>query len=66
MKVKNQRKQMIKLLLFIVLCTLGIGYAFLQSNLKINGTGKIKGNTWDIHFENVVVNSDSVDLSNGD
>ena len=66
MKVKMQRKQMMKLLLFIVLCTLGIGYAFLQANLTINGTSKIRGNTWNIHFENLDVTNGSVELSTGD
>ncbi len=66
MKVKMQRKQTTKLLLFIVLCTLGIGYALLQTTLTINGTSKIRGNTWDIHFENIDVTDGSVELYTGE
>ena len=66
MRVKNQRRQMMKLLLFILLVSISMGYALLRTNLTINGTSKIKGNTWDIHFDNLVVSSGSVGLSTGD
>ena len=65
MKVKEQRKKTITVLLFILLCSIGIGYAFLRTNLTINGTGKIRGNTWDIHFENLNITEGSVELSTG-
>lgn len=32
---------------------IGVGYAYLTSNLKINGVTNISKNTWDIHFENI-------------
>ena len=66
MRVKNQRRQMMKLLLFILLVSISMGYALLRTNLTINGTSKIKGNTWDIHFENLVVSTGSVELSTDD
>ena len=66
MRVKNQRRQMMKLLLFILLVSISMGYALLRTNLTINGTSKIKGNTWDIHFENLVVSTGSVELSTED
>ena len=52
------------LALFVVF--VGIGYAVLQANLQINGVAKISENRWDIHFENVVVNPDSVSIGTGD
>ena len=66
MRVKKQRRQMMKLLLFILLVSISMGYALLRTNLTINGTSKIKGNTWDIHFENLNVTEGSVELSTED
>ena len=66
MKVKKQRRQMMKLLLFILLVSISMGYALLRTNLTINGTSKIKSNNWDIHFENLIVNPNSVELSTSD
>ena len=53
-------------ILIILLLGLGLGYALLSQDLTINGTTKVKGNNWDIHFNNVVVNPNSVTLSTGD
>ncbi len=66
MKIREQRRKNILVLLLVLFCSLGLGYALLRTNLSINGTSKIKGNTWDIHFDNLVVNTDSVELSTGD
>ena len=66
MKVREQRRKNILVLLLVLLCSLGLGYALLRTNLTINGTSKIKGNTWDIHFENLNVTDGSVLLSDGD
>ena len=57
MKVREQRRKNILVLLLVLLCSLGLGYALLRTNLTINGTSKIKGNTWDIHFDNLVVST---------
>ena len=66
MKIREQRRKNILVLLLVLLCSLGLGYALLRTNLTINGTSKIKGNTWDIHFENLNVTDGSVELSTGD
>ncbi len=66
MKVREQRKKNIIVLLVVLLCTLGLGYALLQTTLTINGTSKIKGNTWDIHFANLQVTEGSVAIGTGD
>ncbi len=65
---RNQRKRNNNLLgiLIILLIGLGLGYALLSQDLTINGTSKVKGNNWDIHFNNVQISSGSVALSTGD
>ena len=61
--MKNNKKKNIVLVLLLLIVGLSVGYSVLSTNLKINGSSKIKGSSWDIHFENVVVNTDSVELS---
>lgn len=58
MKRKNNKN----LIVVLLLCLITIGFAALSTTLSINGTTKIKGNTWDIHFENVrFADSNNVD-----
>ena len=64
MKLDKKKKYIIILLLLVL--SLSVGFALLQANLKINGSSKIKGSSWDIHFENLNVIDGSVALSNGD
>ena len=66
MKIREQKKKNIIVLFLILSLSLGLGYALLRTNLTINGTSKIKGNTWDVHWENVQVTEGSVELSTGD
>lgn len=49
-----------KILLFLLILGISIGFAYLSTNLNITGSSLIKGNTWDVHFENVQVTSGSV------
>ena len=49
-----------------MLLGLGLGYSLLTQNLTINGITKVRGNDWNIHFDNVQINSNSVTLSTGD
>ena len=53
---KNNKKIIIVALLLII----SIGFSIISSSLTINGVSSIKGNTWDVHFENVQVKSGSV------
>ena len=62
MRVKEQRRRNLYVVLLIIICSIGMGYALLSTTLTINGTSKIKGNTWDIHFENYVATSNSTVL----
>ena len=41
------------MLLILLVCGITIGFAILTTTLEINGIGLIKGNKWDIHWENV-------------
>ena len=49
-----------KYLLFFIIIFISIGFAYLSTNLNITGSSLIKGNSWDVHFENVQVTSGSV------
>ena len=51
------KKQMniIYILLFIVLASTGIVYAYIKSNLNINGTANVTAARWDVHFTNLNV-----------
>ncbi len=62
----KKKKRSIFTLLFMLMLGLGLGYAILTQDLTINGITKVKGNNWDIHFERLVVNPDSVILADDD
>ena len=64
--MKNRKRRDYLGLLLLLVVGLSVGYALLRTNLTINGTSKIKGNTWDIHFENLIVSTGSVELSTDD
>ncbi len=50
--MKKMNKEHKVLLVLIVLLSIGIGYAFLNTQLKINGTADISDGRWNVHFEN--------------
>ena len=62
----NKNKKITTYFVILSLLVIGIVYAILQANLQINGIAKIKSNTWDIHFDNIQVNEDSVSIGTGD
>ncbi|MBQ3307434.1 MAG: hypothetical protein IJG68_04500 [Bacilli bacterium] len=64
--MRKYNKQVTTYFILFSLLLIGVVYAILQANLQINGTAKIGANTWDIHFDNIVVNENSVVLSTGD
>ena len=61
MKKKNTKNKVF-LVLALILC-ITVGYAALTTTLNINGNSEIKNAKWDIHFDNLVVNEDSVEAS---
>ena len=54
------KKNNIQLILLLLAAVLGIGYAYINSDLNINGTAKIKNANWDVHWANVQIKSGSV------
>ncbi|MBQ3307462.1 MAG: hypothetical protein IJG68_04645 [Bacilli bacterium] len=64
--MRRNNKQVTTYFILFSLLLIGVVYAILQANLQINGTAKIKANTWDIHFNNIVVNENSVSIGTGD
>ena len=60
MKRKSNQKNYLIYVFILLILSIGIGYALLQTNLNINGLADIGINEWDIHFDNVQVKSGSV------
>ena len=59
-------KMLITSIIAILILSIGIGYAYLTSNLSITGSTRVNANIWDIHFNNIQVDSGSVSLVTGD
>ena len=58
--MKNSRIKL-RLTVFVLLFLfISLGYAFLNTNFNIVGSSTINNPTWDIHFDNVNVDPDSV------
>ena len=45
--------------LAVLALMISVGYALLSANLRINGTSRINGITWDVHFENAEATENS-------
>ena len=58
--MKKSKRKLNYLLVIVLLLLVSVGYAILSTNLNIVGSSQISAPTWDIHFENVSVNSGSV------
>ena len=52
-KNKKDRSYLTIIVLLFLVLTISIGYAALSSNLNINGTTKIKGQKFDVHFDSI-------------
>lgn len=39
---------------------ISVGFAYLTTTLNINGSTLIRGNSWDVHFENITITDGSV------
>ena len=61
--MKRNKKQNIRLLALILILLLGIGFAALAANLKIDGTVNVSKTSWDVHFENVSITEGSVEAN---
>ena len=56
----KKKKQLYLAIILTLVIVIGVGYAFLTSNLIITGNTTIKDNTWNIHFENFAPTTGSV------
>ena len=50
--MRDKRKPYMMVLILIVLF-LGLGYAYLNTTLSINGISNVVSNTWNIYWDNV-------------
>ena len=50
-EMKNKKRNKKILLLLVLLLSVSVGFALLSTTLKINGTASVKGNTWDIRWD---------------
>ena len=57
MKVHN------KIIFLLLILFISIGFAYLTRDLTLSGISSIFGNTWDVHFDNVVVSNGSVEAN---
>lgn len=57
----TSKKKVLSLILLIIFLCMGIGYAILSENMKINTIAKIGANIWDVHFENISVREGSIE-----
>ncbi len=64
--MRKTRKQDLILFFIGLFLFLGIGYAFLTTDLSINGTATMVSNSWNIYFDNLVVQNGSVPIGTGD
>ncbi|MBR4619057.1 MAG: hypothetical protein IKO49_07110 [Bacilli bacterium] len=61
-KSRGTKRKLYLVLVFFLLVSIGLGYAYLQSVLSITGTTKISKNSWNVHFANLV-SSDNTKVS---
>ena len=55
----NSKTNSMVLFLFSMILLLGVGYAYLNTSVTVQGAGKVTSSSWDVHFENIVVNEKS-------
>lgn len=52
-----------KYLTLLLILSLAVGFAYLSASLNVDGHATIRGNTWDIYFDNVQVLPGSIDVT---
>ena len=63
-RYKKNNTAMYLMIFILVVVAIGIGYAFLNKNLKINGTSNIAKNaSWDVHFEDITMITNTTNSS---
>ena len=61
----NSKTNSMVLFLFSMILLLGVGYAYLNTSVTVQGAGKVTSSSWDVHFENVVVDEKSSNSIDG-
>ena len=61
----NSKTNSMVLFLFSLILLLGVGYAYLNTSVTVQGAGKVTSSSWDVHFENVVVDEKSSNSIDG-
>ena len=56
----SRHKSIVYLLVVLLLCGLGLGYASIKTDLSIIGTSKFINASWDVHFDNIQVREGSI------
>ena len=56
-------KDNIKIILILLVVCLSLGYAYINSDLNINGTAQVNSANWDVHWANIQVSTGSVSAS---
>ena len=64
-RYERKKSQYIVGIISIIILALTIGYSFLSVHLKVNGLAHVTL-FWDVHFDNIVVNTNSVSLGSED
>ena len=65
-KDRIQKKRFLrnkKSYIFLLILCLGVGFAFLSSQLTITGNTSVSGNKWSVYFNNVQVTEGSVEAT---
>lgn len=58
--MKSMRKRNMIFMLILALMFISVGYAFIYSDLKIEGLTTVTKQTWNVYFDNLVVTEGSV------
>ena len=60
MRRRKNIKKIQAMIVILLICFISIAYAYLSSNIQINGTAVIKNKKWDVYFDNVEIYQGSV------
>ena len=60
MRRQKNIKKIQAMIVIPLICLISIAYAYLSSNIQINGTAVIKNKKWDVYFDNVEIYQGSV------
>lgn len=59
----NSKINSMVLFLFALILLFGVGFAYINTTLSVEGVVNVENSSWDIHFENIQVSSGSVEAT---